>query len=161
PADREALLAFHKQVGELQRAVMGASRAAQDAAERMEGIKRAIDISPQVDLGLRDEARSLELRLMDVRERLTGDRTRPRRSEPGMPGITSRLQRVVSAGFSSTSAPTETQRQGYEIAAEEFGEIYDDLRQLVETDLPAFEARLEAAGVPWTPGRSIPRWNRG
>jgi photosystem II stability/assembly factor-like uncharacterized protein len=159
-ADRDALLAFHKQVGELQRAVMGASRAASDAAEQIAFAKRAIEVSPQVDVSLREEARALEIRLMDLRERLAGDRTKTRRSESDMPGITSRVQTVLRGGLSSTSAPTQTHRQAYQIAAEEFSEIYDDLRQLIETDLPALQDRLEAAGVPWTPGRGMPNWNR-
>jgi len=32
------------------------------------------------------------------------------------------------------------------------------LRTLVEEDLAVLGAELEAAGVPWTPGRPIPRW---
>ena len=164
PADREAVLAFQRQTGELQRAVMGASRAAAEAAERVEYIKRAIEVSPNVDAGMRDEARSLELRLMgrviDLREALTGDPTKRRRSEPAMPGImaTARVNSVVYGHWSTTSGPTQTHRRSYEIASGEFGEVADDLRTLLEVDLVAFEQRLEAAGVPWTPGRGVPTW---
>jgi photosystem II stability/assembly factor-like uncharacterized protein len=161
PADREALLAFQMQVGDLQRAVQGASRAAADAEEQIGFIKRAIEISPQVDVALRNEARSLEIRLMDLREALGGDPTKRRRSESAMPGIQSRISTVVFGSMSSTSAPTATQQQGYEIAASLFTEIYNDLSQLIEVDLPAFQQRLEAAGVPWTPGRGMPDWNGG
>jgi photosystem II stability/assembly factor-like uncharacterized protein len=158
PADREAVLAFQRQTGELQRAVMGASRAAAAAAERVEYIKRAIEVSPNVDAGLRDEARSLELRLMDLREALTGDPTKRRRSEPEMPGIMGRVNSVVYGHWSTTSGPTQTHRRSYEIASAEFGEIADRLRALIEVDLVAFEQQLEAAGVPWTPGRGVPTW---
>jgi photosystem II stability/assembly factor-like uncharacterized protein len=158
--DRVALLAFQKQTGELQRAVMGASRAAGEATNRLEFIKRAIEESPNVELALRDEARALELRLMDLQQALNGDPTKPRRNEPGMPGIQSRVQQIVRGHWSSTSAPTATHRRNYEIAAEQFGEIVGDLRQLIEVDLVAFEDRLEAAGVPWTPGRGVPTWPR-
>ena len=112
------------------------------------------------DLALRDEASALELWTMDLNERLRVDPTKPRRSEPEMPGIRGRLQQIIFRGFSSTSAPTQTQRQVYDIVADEFAEIDDDLTQLIETDLPVFEERLEAAGVPWTPGRGVPRWQR-
>ena len=44
--------------------------------------------------------------------------------------------------------PTETHREQYRIARRLFGGLYPDLQQLVETDLPALEARLEEAGVP-------------
>jgi photosystem II stability/assembly factor-like uncharacterized protein len=158
--DRAALLDFQRQTGELQRAVMGASRAAGEAANRLKFIKRAIEESPNVDLALRDEARALELRLMDLQEALTGDRTLPRRNEPGMPGIQSRVQQIVRGHWGTTSAPTATHRRNYEIASSQFSEIVDDLRQLIEVDLVAFEGQLEAAGVPWTPGRGVPRWPR-
>ncbi len=160
PADRAAILAFQRQTGELQRAVMGADRAARDAAERLEAIKEMIDVWPNADPALRQEARTLELRLMDMRERLNGDPTRPRRNEPAMPGIMNRVQGVVFGHWSSTSAPTATHRRNYEIAAQEFGELHDELRQLIERDLVTLEDRLEAAGAPWTPGRRLPRWER-
>jgi hypothetical protein len=158
PADREALLAFQRQVGELQRVVMGTAEVVAEAGEQIDAIKQAIEISPQVDLALREEARALELRLMDLQEALYGDRTLPRRNEPAMPGLTSRIRTVIFGSMSSTSAPTATQQQGYEIAAALFDEIYDDIRQLVEVDLPALQQQLEEAGVPWTPGRGLPDW---
>ncbi len=72
----------------------------------------------------------------------------------------SRIQQVVFGHWSSTSAPTATHRQNYEIAAAEFSTMLDELRTLVEGDLVALEEKLEAAGAPWTPGRAIPRWQR-
>ena len=158
--DREAVLAFQRQTGTLQRAVMGTQAAAQEAANRIDYIKRTIEVFPSLDPGLREVARELELRLMDLREQLSGDPTKPRRSEPAPPGIISRIQTIVSGHWSSTSGPTVTHRRNYEIAAAEFEEILGDLRTLVETDLPALEAQLEAAGAPWTPGRGIPQWER-
>ena len=160
PADREALLAFQKQTGRLQRAVMGANAAAGEAANRLKYIKRTIETTPGLDAGLRTEARTLELRLMDLRERFSGDRTLPRRSEPAPPGIMSRIQQIIFGHWSSTSAPTTTHRKNYEIAEAEFSEMLDELRTLVEQDLVALEQRLEAAGAPWTPGRGVPRWQR-
>ena len=44
-----------------------------------------------------------------------------------------------------------------EIAAEAFGSLLARLRELVETDLAALEAEMEAGGAPWTPGR-LPVW---
>jgi len=35
--------------------------------------------------------------------------------------------------------------------------VLSKLRTLVETDLAGLEAKAEAAGAPWTPGR-VPRW---
>jgi len=156
--DRTAILAFQQQLGELQRAVMGANAAARAAAERISDIENVIEVWPGADLALRQRARELELRLMDLREALSGDPTKPRRNEPGMPGIVSKVQTALE-GLGTITPPTNTHRRQYQIAADQFSTVYDGLRQLIETDLPALEAQLEAAGAPYTPGR-LPVWRR-
>ncbi|MFQ5641040.1 MAG: glycosyl hydrolase, partial [bacterium] len=158
PADKEAVLAFQKLTGELQRAVMGASAAAGEAANRIKYIKNTIEKTPGLAPALREEARGLELRLLDLRERISGDPTKRRRSEPAMRGIRSRINQIVRGHWSSTSAPTQTHRKNYDIAAAEFSEILEELRTLVEVDLVALEQKLEDAGAPWTPGRGVPKW---
>jgi hypothetical protein len=60
-------------------------------------------------------------------------------------------------GGMSDYGPTATHRRSFEIAREEFDEIEVRLRQLIDVDLPALEAKMEAAGVPWTAGRPLPR----
>lgn len=100
----------------------------------------------------------MELALTDLRELLTGDRTRSRRSEPAMPGIVSRVQTVVGGQWSNTASPTGTQREQLALASDLFAGMVEELRQLVDVDLPHLEDRLDAAGVPWTPGRGVPRW---
>ncbi len=157
-ADRDAVLAFQRQTGRLQRAVMGANAVAGEAANRISFIKRTIEVTPNLGNELRQEARQLEIRLMDIRERFNGDRTLPRRSEAAPPGILSRISNVVGGHWSSTHGPTSTHRRSYEIAAAEFSVVLDNLRTLVEVDLKTLEDKLETAGAPWTPGRPIPNW---
>lgn len=77
-----------------------------------------------------------------------------------MPGIASRVNQIVRGLWGTTSAPTTTHRRNYEVAAAAFEGVVKGLRQLVETDLTALEAELEAAGAPWTPGRGVPDWKR-
>ena len=69
--------------------------------------------------------------------------------------IAARASSTVS--WNSTSAPTGTQKRAYAIASQQFGEALGDLRTLV-SDLEALEAKAEAAGAPWTPGR-VPTWS--
>lgn len=158
--EREQILAFQKKTGELQRAVMGADAAAGEAANRITYIKNVIEKTPAVQIRLRDGARSLELRLTDLRERINGDPTKSRRSEPAMDGIMDRINQIVRGHWSTTSPPTETHKKNYDIAAEEFATILEELRTLIEADLPALEKELEEAGAPWTPGRGVPKWKR-
>ncbi|UCG53249.1 MAG: glycosyl hydrolase, partial [Candidatus Latescibacterota bacterium] len=160
PPDREAVLAFQRKTGELQRAVFGADAAANEAAERIGYIKNVVEKTPGLDSVLRERARSLELELMDLRERITGDPTKSKRNEPAMRSIISRINQIVKGHWSTTSGPTKTHRKNYEIAAGEFEEILGELRRLIEHDLVALEEELEAAGAPWTPGRGVPKWER-
>ena len=159
--DRDAVLAFQRETGELLRAVTGSQRVAAAAAARIAAIKQALQRWPAAPGALMTEARALELRLLDLRETLEGSRTRSSRAEPDLPGITGRVNQIVRGHWNGMHGPTGTHREQYRVAREAFGALYPDLARLVETDLPALEASLEAAGVPWTTGRALPRWPPG
>ena len=155
--DREALVAFQRKTARLQRAVLGAVRSAREGRERLDHIKKSLDDTPGAGLELMDRARALESSLRDLQDRLSGDRTISRRHEPTPPSISDRVDRVVWGQWNSTSAPTETHRDAYRYASQQFEPVLRDLRRLIETDLVELEAAMEAAGAPWTPGR-VPRW---
>jgi hypothetical protein len=57
----------------------------------------------------------------------------------------------------STSKPTQTVQDAYDIANPEFTTELQKLRTLVEVDLKNLEQAAEAAGAPWTSGR-VPEW---
>ena len=59
--------------------------------------------------------------------------------------------------FRATPAPTVTQQQSLEVASTDLAGVSGELTRLLETEIPALEAQLEAAGAPWTPGRKLPR----
>jgi hypothetical protein len=157
PTDRAALLAFQQKTARLQRAVLGAVEATDEAQKRIDHLKRALDDTPAADPRLADELRGIETRLADLHVQLTGDSTVSRRNEPTSPSIAERVGSVVGGHWTSTSAPTETHRQAYAVAAGAFVDVLQRLQTLIETDLAGIEDRAEAAGAPWTPGR-VPRW---
>ena len=158
-ADRDALLAFQREVAALQRVAIATDRAARETSERLALLRRAVRAAPGLDAAPY-EARiaSLEDRLFEIRRVLSRDRTALDRAEFAPPSVMQRVSRVVGAQFRSTSAPTTTQRNSYAVASAQLAEMSAALRALVEADLAALGDELEAAGVPWTPGRSIPRW---
>jgi len=155
--DYAALLAFAQKTARLQRAVLGAEKAAAEAQTRIDHIKKALMDTPGADPALATEARSLEDRLKDLMADLTGDPVIRSHSEPDPPSIVERVQGVVYGHWTSTSAPTQTQRDAYQIAAEEFADVLAKLKSLIEVDLKNLEDKLENAGAPWTPGR-VPEW---
>jgi hypothetical protein len=155
PADRDALLAFQQKAGRLQRAVIGAVKAVDEAGTRLDHLKQALEDTPAAEAALAREARGLESRRKDLEVALTGDAVVAGYQEPTPMSIVARARSTVS--WNSTSAPTGTQKRAYEIASEQFETALAELRSLVG-DLEALEARAEAAGAPWTPGR-VPTWS--
>ena len=154
--DRGALLAFQKKAGELQRAMMGAGAAAEEASKSLRFMKKALMETPKADPKLAERIKALEKRLQEMVRTLYGDRTMQRRSEPSTPSLMDR----VSAQLSTTCPITETVKRGYEIAADAFENYLEDLRTLVEFDLKKLGDEMEAAGAPWTPGRGVPVWKK-
>jgi len=157
--DREALLAFQRQVADLRRAAQGALRAADEAKERLDYLREGLMETPGADAALRDRTADLARRLQDLRIELEGDQTVSRHQEPTPPAIMGRIWYIIEGLWSSTSAPTRTMREDYAVAAEAFPPVLARLRGLIETDLASLERDAEAAGVPWTPGR-VPSWPR-
>ncbi len=157
PADREATLAFQRRVARLQRAVLGAVRSVAEAKDRLAHLKQALHDTPGADPGLAGEARALEARLEELQVTLTGDAVVAAKNEPVPPAVLDRVGQVVSGSWTSTSAPTQTHRRNYDIAAARFAPALERLRGLVEGDLRRLEERAEALGAPWTPGR-VPAW---
>jgi len=156
--DRPALEAFQRQTADLQRAVLGAVKAAGEAQTRLDAVKKALLDTPAADASLLSKAQDLENRLKDLEIELEGDPVIAEHNEPTPPSIVDRVQRVVYGSWGSTSAPTATHRRDFQIAGQEFSEVLAKLRTLIETDLAGLESQLEDLGGPWTPGR-VPRWS--
>jgi hypothetical protein len=154
--DKEELLAFQKKAGELQRAIMGAGAAVQEATREIQFIKKALLDTPKADPQLGVQARTLEKRLQEFQRELYGDRTVWRRSEPTSPSIIRR----VSTQLSTTCPITETNKRNYEIAATDFEKLLEKMRQVIEIDLERLKDSMEAADAPWTPGRRLPNWKK-
>ena len=156
PAD---LLAFQRKTARLQRAVLGAVEAADEAHERVKVAKKALDDTPAADPKLGAEARRIERGLDDALVALRGDAVVRQRNEPTPISIQERVDAIVSSHWSATVAPTGTSRQAYDAAAAAFETQLGTLRTLVDTDLRALQEAMEKAGAPWTPGR-VPTWTR-
>ncbi len=158
-ADAKELLAFQRRTARLQRAVLGAIEAAQEAQERLKVAKKAIDDTPEADAKLGAEARRLERELDALLIDLRGDRVMAGRNEPTPMSTADRVGAIVSSQWSTTVAPTGTSRQAYATASAAFEKQLATLRTLVDTDLQALEGAMEKAGAPWTPGR-VPTWTK-
>jgi hypothetical protein len=159
PANRSDLAAFQRKVASLQRAVLGAIEVTRQTRERLDHVRKALDDTPGAEPKLSADARAIAKRLAAIRVSLSGDDVLQSHNEPAPLAIADRVGAIVTAQWTSTSPATATSQAAYEIAAEAFAATLEQLRALVDGDLRALEAAMEAAGAPWTPGR-LPQWRR-
>ena len=155
--DRASVLAFQAKVARLQRAVLGAQRAAGEAETRLRHLRQAILETPGAGAALAEREETLRHRLDAIQVALRGDSTLSSRAVPDEPSISGRVSSIVSRQWGTTSPPSKSDEEQYRFAGDAFAEVLARLRTLVEWDIKSLEADLEAAGAPWTPGR-IPEW---
>ena len=158
PAEnRSALLSFQKKVADLNRAVMGSLQAADNLAKNIKYAKEALLKSPAATNELRIKADSIQKETENLLIKLRGNRSLMGRSINTPPSIVGRVQQIVYGEWMSTSAPTQTQKVNYKIAASEFKPVLTQLKTLVGVDFRELQEQLEKVGAPWTPGR-VPEW---
>ena len=155
--DRTAVLAFHKKLAKLQRAVSGTFPFTDEMQNRINFLRAALRETPGAEPSQLVELERIQQRLSDLLIELRGDPTLGKREEPQPPSISQRLNEIIGDQWNVTSAPTRTQSDGYRYAGEAFAKVLSELRQLAMTDLKALEDKLESLGAPWTPGR-LPEW---
>ena len=155
-ASPEAVVAFSRELAETNRQAQGVNEILEATGERLKLIKHALLQSTVSDTTLDDEVRMLEQRLLDMRELAFGNEVQDTLGEPVPHSIGRRLSAAATGTMMSTYGPTPNHQKTLAIAQEELAELKAGLAQLVDVDLPAFEAKLEAAGVPWTKGRAVP-----
>jgi photosystem II stability/assembly factor-like uncharacterized protein len=156
--DPAAALAFQREVAELERALRGALKWADEAGERLKLTRKALYDTPGADAALFAESQRLQTELNDILVELRGDQTKENRNVFIPPSIAERVNRIAGSQWDSTAAPTRTNRDDARWAAESFERELARLTSFAAA-LAAFESRLESAGAPWTPGR-LPEWRR-
>jgi len=151
PAQRTAATEYQDRVAKLQRTFTGALEQANNARTRTQAIRRALVDAP-TELRMMDEAVRFDRRALLILRSMRGDETL-RGTESGSPStIQSRVNSAVQGSRGLTGGPTGTQQLNYTIANDDLNAQITLIRAL-ETELRKFEQQLEAAGVPYTPGR--------
>ena len=154
--ERAATLAWKLEIGQLQNVIGGSLRVLDAALRDVAEMKTAVRNGRAGTLAQGDRLRELELALTDARFAIAGDDLRTKHGHEGAPTIQSRLGNARSGVFGTTEAPTTTMREQAQIAEEAFALVYHDLVRLIENELPALQKELDATGVGWTSGRSLP-----
>jgi photosystem II stability/assembly factor-like uncharacterized protein len=156
-ADRKALVELRRKVARLQAAVQGTGDTLDTLLTRAALARQAVQDAPQTSPRLRAEAIAIEKKLRDIDLELRGDQLTAARNEPVPPSIITYVNNVTFGMLGTSSMPTKTRQESYRIAAEEFGTTLAKLRAIATGDFPRLERQMDAAGVPYTPGR-LPDW---
>jgi hypothetical protein len=153
-SSQEQRIAFSQQVDEMQRAVRGTLNTVDEVLAQLDAIKETLQNST-ADPGLYARANSLQQRIGVVRDRLRGNETRGRFSDPGLLSVRDRLRYAAYDPNRNAYGPTQTQRDAFAIARDAYAEIGPDLSRLVDDEYQLLLQALDAASVPWTPGRGV------
>jgi hypothetical protein len=151
-SDRASVLEFQKRAAAVQRTLMGADKATEDALERVQYVRKALDQIAGPDPKLIAEVNRIDTALHDINDQLNGDPILRRHNEPSMPSLLDRVNTAVN-GLTTTQPPTATHRQELATAEAQAGPLLERLRKLIDVDLVNVEKQLNALGAPWTPGR--------
>ena len=112
-------------------------------------------LSSTADASLYEIANSIQQRIQSERDRLTDNESRGPYNDLDEMTVQARL---FHAGFVSTSnayGPTPSQRESLRIARDLYDDVSRQLSNLVDVEYAGLKVALDAAGVPWSPGRGI------
>jgi photosystem II stability/assembly factor-like uncharacterized protein len=157
--DRVELVEFQEKIRELNGAVNASARVVNDFSDRIKHYKVALKSLKAPEKELIAEIKKMEKEIKEFQVVLLGNQTLRRLDKDTIPGIVNRINVIIYEQLRSTSAPTQTQKDAYEIVADEFSELLKKLRKLVIEDAAAIEKKLEKMGAPFTPGR-LPDWKK-
>ena len=156
--DMKALNTFCKKVSELRRATAAADAYLKELTNKINFIKSAIiDVQlPQSNVA--EQVHKVERRLMAANIKMNGDASLSKREFEIPPSINGRIGTIEYTLWTSTSAPTQTAINSFEIAAKQFDILLPELKSIDE-EIKIVEATLEKNGAPYTPGR-FPEWRK-
>jgi photosystem II stability/assembly factor-like uncharacterized protein len=157
--NRAELVAFQQKVSKMMKAVQGSMKMSANYRKKLVSIRSTLLVSPQGNMELDAKVAELMKELDAIHFLFNGLEAKASWEEipPAAIPIGVRLRNIVWGQWVSTSAPTQTMQEQFEILEEEFPIALKRLRNFAE-QMKAFEKQLDDMDVSWTPGR-IPIYN--
>ncbi len=150
------MLTFQRKLAELIRAYSAANDINKNILEKVDLLKKATYLSQGETSELLKNIREIELAAKNVNIKLNGDELREKYNESVPVSIGDRISRISSGLWRNISGPTETMKESYQVAAKDFEQVLETLKNLTQ-QIQAIETRLEERKAPYTPGR-FPDW---
>jgi photosystem II stability/assembly factor-like uncharacterized protein len=158
-ADYQEVVTFEKKVTQLSAAINGSSQLISDLISRIETIKQAIYATPAADQKMMDVARQLGVKLEALKFKMEGVKAKASWEEipPAEIPILIRLGNIADGHSGSTSAISTLEKDDLVILEEQFPPVLEELKKIVQKDIPELESAMNLVNAPWTPGR-LPVW---
>ena len=156
--DKKSLDTFCKKVSELRRATGAADAYLGELKNKIKFIKSAmVDVQlPQATIA--EQVYNIENRLTAADIKMNGDASLAKREFETLPSINGRIGTIESTLWTTTSAPTQTAVNSYDIASKQFDSLLPELKSIDE-EIKNVESTLEKNRAPFTPGR-LPEWKK-
>ncbi|MGH7652367.1 MAG: VPS10 domain-containing protein [Gemmatimonadaceae bacterium] len=156
-ADSRALYDMRVSTGRLQATVQAAVRTAEQLKEQIADVKTALKSNPAPDT-LTKQADAIDKEIGDILKKLRGDPESEASADDRKtdePSIQERVNSVAEQIGDVTSSPTELQRSTLTLATSDLQREVNRINALLQKQIPALNAGLDAAKVPWTIGRPV------
>ncbi len=151
---QEQRVVFEGQIDELLRASDGSVKAIDEIVLELDAVKEVL-LRSTADPSLYATANSLKQRITVQRERLEANPTRDIFHELDEVPVSDRIFHARFAAGTNAYGPTPAQRESLSIGRDLYGDVSKQLSTLVDGEYAALKKALDAARVPWTPGRSV------
>lgn len=157
PAEYRALWDMRVSSSAQQAKVQAVVRTAEQVKEQMTEVKAALKTGAAPD-SLAKQTTAIEREVDDILLKVRGRQGPPAGDvddKTFAPSIQSRVNQVANEIGSVTSPPTQIQRETLDLAMKDLEREGALLNSLLTTRLLVLNRGLDAAGVPWTVGRTV------
>ncbi len=144
---------FESQVAELSRAAGGTGAAISSVRQELAAVKQTLQRS-LADGTLYERAHRIEQQLTVQQDRLAGNSKRAMYNDPASSSVENRLWHAGFVFPVGAYGPTPAQRSSLTAGRTLYDSVVAELDGLMQ-DYAALKADMDAARVPWTPGRGV------
>jgi hypothetical protein len=154
--DRSEKVTFQRKVSSLEGEMLSAAKMLGDASNKIKYFKEAIKLVEAPYDELSKLIFNTEFKIKSINTRFYGNSLKSKLDIQEVPTAYGRLMSILYEQKYSTSSPTKTHLESFEIAKEEFTPIFNKIKNILEVDIKEIEDKLKIIKAPYTPGRLKP-----
>ena len=151
--DRSEKVIFQRNVSSLEGDMLSAAKMLGDASNKIKYFKESIKLVEASYSELSKLIFSTDSKIKSINTRFYGNSLKSKLDIVETPTAYSRLMSILYEQKYSTSSPTLTHLESFEIAKEEFTPIFKQIKNLLKVDIKEIENKLKTLDAPYTPGR--------